>query len=137
MLDLFSKLFLYGYHDAFITQINIEDHYIRINFEKGLYSLDKDGNEKDLTNPLCLIINIDKLTCFKAFDSFEITKMSKQETTLIDTNIFLNNIKNKYLCISNTYYSLFNSTILFDVSDDQNRYLIEIGNCTDLKFEQL
>ena len=77
MDSIFKQLFQYGYHDTEITSIDCEGLEVKLNFDKGIYLLDENGNETILSKPMQVILKIS--SCFDSFEkSFEIKEYGKK-----------------------------------------------------------
>ena len=112
MDNVFKQLFQYGFHDTEIASIEGEGLEIKLNFDKGIYLLDKNGKETILSKPMQIVLRIDSY-----FDSFEEALEIKEygrKVKYIDYSILKKYLKKDTFGISMSYYSNFNNCVLFD-----------------------
>ena len=109
MDSIFKQLFQYGYHDTEITSIDCEGLEVKLNFDKGIYLLDENGNETILSKPMQVILKISSY-----FDSFE-----------------------ESFGISMCYYSKFDSCILFDGGFLKRNIMFSIDGVNEIIIQEL
>ncbi len=112
MNEIFKELFKYGFHDTEITNIFIDRFEVKINFDNGLYILDKNGKETILSDPISLVLNI-KSYVNSVENCIEIREFGKK-TAYIDFKKFQKQFKNGPFSVAMNYIGVFNNSILFD-----------------------
>ena len=85
MNEIFKELFKYGFHDTEITNIFIDRFEVKINFDNGLYILDKNGKETILSDPISLVLNI-KSYVNSVENTLKLESLGKRRRTLILKN---------------------------------------------------
>ena len=137
MTELIDTLFSYGFHDTTLSSVKVSEHQVKLYFNKGLYSLDRKGREKELTKPITLVVNIDGN--FTASESIEIQRYCHKTFRKGMKRLFIDEIKETELMnlgVNDIYYSRFNNTILIEAGRDYYQHYIAISNCAELKFEK-
>ena len=66
MNNIFEELLRYGFHDTKISSIDGEGLEIKLNFDNGIYFLNENGKETNLSNSIQIVLRLDSF-----FDSFE------------------------------------------------------------------
>ena len=138
MSKLFDTLFSYGFHDTTISNIKVCEHQVKVYFNKGLYSLGKNGNETELTKPIVLVIDIDKNHGLVASQTVTVLRYSNKRFHKGLKRLDVEEIKESELAnlfIGNVYYSDFNNTVLFEAFGNGCSYYINISECVGFKFE--
>ena len=130
---IFDKIFEYGYHDAELTFIDNEEMILKLYFETGLYNLDAQGVELELSKPIFLCLKINSK--FKCIDNIiEIVDLSSKKNIYIEYKDFQRLLKKDCCPISNLYFSGFNETILIDCSLKSKRIQITIEGIEEVLF---
>ena len=138
MSKLFDTQFSYGYHDTTISNIKVCEHQVKVHFDKGLYALDKNGRETELTKPIVLVIDIDKNHGLVASQTVTVLRYSNKRFHKGLKRLDVEEIKESELAnllIGNVYYSDFNNTVLFEAFGNGCSYYINISECVGFKFE--
>lgn len=109
MNNIFEQLFRYGFHDTKISSVDGEGLEIKLSFNNGIYLLDENGKEANLSNPIQVILRIDSY-----FDSFE-----------------------EAFGISMSYYSNFNNCVLFDGGISKKNIMFSIEGVNEIVIQEL
>ena len=138
MSKLFDTLFSYGFHDTTISNIKVCEHQVKVHFDKGLYSLDKNGKETELTKPITLVIDIDKEHGLVASQTIAIQRYSNKRFHKGLKRLDIEEIKDSELMnlvVGNVYYSGFDNAVLIEAFGNGYSYSINISECVGFKFE--
>ncbi|MDE5566240.1 MAG: hypothetical protein K2H02_05665 [Anaeroplasmataceae bacterium] len=130
---IFDKIFEFGYHDTELTFLDNEEMMLKLYFGNGLYNLDAQGVELDLSKPIILCLKINPK--FKCVDNIiEIIDLSGKKDTYIEYKNFKKLLKKDSCPICNLYFSGFNETILIDCSLRTKRIQITIEGIEEVSF---
>ena len=138
MAKLIDTLFSYGFHDTTLSSVKVSEHQVKLYFDKGLYSLDRKGREKELTKSIVLVIDIDD--SFTASESVEIQRYCHKTFRKGMKRLFIDEIEETELMnlgVNDVYYSRFNNAILIEAGRDYYQHYITISNCSKLKFDRI
>ena len=125
-----SKLFAFGLHDTEITDIKAERDLLTIEFGKGVYLLDGNGKETELSGPCSLMLSLDTRYCPDIGNMVDIEVINRGRRSFPD----LNEIRSFPITVQDAYYSPFNSTVLVDGSSDEGRLLVKIYQVISAKY---
>ena len=125
-----SKLFAFGLHDTEITGIKAGRDLLTIEFGKGVYLLDGNGKETELSSPCSLMLSLDTRYCPDLGNMLEIEVINRGRRSFPD----LNEIRSFPITVQDAYYSPFNSTVLVDGSSDEGRLLVKIYQVISAKY---
>lgn len=102
----------YGFHDAEIKAININDYGLVMHFDDGIYNL-KIQKEDTLTKPCQLIFKIKNFLPLKLYEHVEIIAYKKNKFYEVPLNRLVDTIT-KYgsLDVDNVYTSSFTNAVL-------------------------
>lgn len=132
MNNISSELFKYGFHDTFISSIEIRDGEVLIQFPSGLYYLDESGRETELTGKCTMIIKTtDDADIYNQIEILCLLRRKKYKE--IDSKNIESIIAKTGVWIINLYYSSFTNSIMF-ICGNSHIYFIDIGACTEVKF---
>ena len=135
MDSIFKQLFQYGYHDTEITSIDCEGLEVKLNFDKGIYLLDENGNETILSKPMQVILKISSY--FDSFEkSFEIKEYGKK-IKYLEYKTFKKYLQKESFGISMCYYSKFDSCILFDGGFSKRNIMFSIDDVNEIIIQEL
>lgn len=135
MCKIFQKLHKFGFHDACVTGIEVDESQICLVFSKGVYKLDIYGKETSLTKKCVLKITFKKDYNIDIFNAIDIVFVSKKGRRLIDSEDILSIVKNENLTIQNIYWSDFNNTILIECGNSKGGYYIKFEDCLDISYQ--
>lgn len=140
MINLFEKIFKYGYHDTSISNIKLEKNKIILEFKNGIYTLDDRGKEVELTKSLSMIISLD-LKFESIYNQIDIWNTSLGSVNLVS---FIREFKTRTFEIDNVFYSMSDSVFMIDgLFDDEysmingvmQHTMIYINLCDSVEFE--
>ena len=135
MNNIFEQLFQYGFHDTELSSICGENLEISLNFQNGLYLLDKTGKETVLSGPMRIILKLN--TWFDSFEeAMEIREYGKKMKYLNYSTI-KNHLSKETLGISMAYFSIFNNCIMFDGGISQKNILLSIEGINKIIIQKL
>lgn len=129
MTNIFKELSSFGYHDTTITQVKISGKTVKIYFKDGIYNLDSNGKESNLSDSVFAVINIDCSICQKASDAIEITAIKNKRVVSFDIDKERDCRLLKNLEVVDLYYSQFDSTIIIECGNEYFYFYIKISSC--------
>ena len=133
--NIFDQFFQYGFHDTEITSIIHDGRNIKLNFNKGIYLLDENGKETILSKPMQVILKIN--SDFDSLDEvFEIKEFGKK-FKYIDYILLEKYLQKDTFGILMTYYSKFNSSILFEGGINNKKIIFSIDEIAEITFCEL
>ena len=133
MNNISSELFKYGFHDTFISSIEIRDGKAFVQFPSGLYYLDESGKETELTGKCTMIIKtIDGVDIYNQIEILCLLRRKKYKE--IDSENIESIIAKTGVGVMNLYYSRFCSSIMFICGNSKGVYCIDFEACTEVKF---
>ena len=135
MNQIMNKLYEYGLHDTAITRIKTETNKIVFFFANGIYKLNNLGKELFLTEKCSLIITVDSNISLNVFNMIDVQSFSCKGRKFVDSENIETLVQNEKLEVHNVYYSCFNNTVLLDVYDSKESYLIRIENCKNIEYK--
>lgn len=114
----------YGLHDSKINKIEFKNDTLTLSFDEGLYNLDSNGKETNLTSSCkCTIVlrdkNIDDISHYVT-----VSKTRKGKVKDISFGDLLSLLKKNCYNIDCDYYSYFTNAIMLKGYID--KYLVEI-----------
>ena len=130
MENIFIKLSNYGFHDTKITSISCSDLEVKIKFDDGIYFLDKNGKEANLSNPVELILKINS-SFDSSLNSFEIREYGRK-MKYIELSQFQKYLVKNPFNIAMDYHSDFNNSILFDGGFPNKQIFLSIEGVEDV-----
>ncbi|MBE5758476.1 MAG: hypothetical protein E7332_00375 [Clostridiales bacterium] len=130
MENIFIKLSNYGFHDTKITSISCSDLEVKIKFDDGIYFLDENGKEANLSNPVELILKINS-SFDSSLNSFEIREYGRK-MEYIELSQFQKYLVKNPFNIAMNYYSDFNNSILFDGGFPNKQIFLSIEGVEDV-----
>ena len=134
MKDWVKKINHFGFHDTFLTSITCCGLEIKLEFENGLYFLDKKGKETVLSNPINLTLKINPFY-ESAINALEIKEYGKK-LKYIEYIDFKNDFKKSKFSIGMVYFSNFGNSFLFDGGFPNKMMLISIEGVDDITIEE-
>lgn len=133
MTELFNKIFQFGFHDTEITYIEKKEDGFELLFDKGLYYLDGNGKETQLTKPIKMIVKIKAVAFLPVENMVEITDFSAGQKDIVYHD-FEEMVKKHSFQLFMVYYSAFASRILFDGGIGNKHIQFVIEGCCDVCF---
>ncbi|MBO5418291.1 MAG: hypothetical protein J6A50_06805 [Clostridia bacterium] len=133
MTELFNKIFQFGFHDTEITYIEKNEDGFELLFDKGLYYLDGNGKETQLTKPIKMIVKIKAVAFLPVENMVEITDFSAGQKDIVYHD-FEEMVKKHSFQLFMVYYSAFASRILFDGGIGNKHIQFVIEGCCDVCF---
>ena len=102
----------YGLHDTTINKIISNKTGIELYFESGVYLLDEQGRETELSDPCRMVISINRFDSTQMFEHITVTKIRKSKATEMNFSDFLKLVEKNVFEIDMDYYSFFGHSIL-------------------------
>lgn len=103
----------YLLHDAIINDIFCNDDGIDLFFEKGVYIVNEQGKEAELSGPCKMRITLPFFDSNKMFQFITVTKIKKSTISDIEFADFLKILRKYTFRIYIDYYSFFGASVLF------------------------
>ena len=132
---IFDKLSQFGFHDAVINSVVVDNDGLEILFKDGLYHLDINGKETTKTQNIKLILRICDFNKKILFEHISIRYQKKHRVIELplEQTTELNNLYD--LIIDNVYFSSFDNSVLIKCSGTQyvNAEIV-IENIVDVTF---
>lgn len=136
MNNIFEKLLQYGFHDTYITAIEIGTFEIRLEFKEGIYLLDESVRERNLSKPLQIILKINSTFIDTPKDVFEIREYVKK-LKYLEYSIFENYFEKDKFGILMLYYSNFNNSILIEGGICNKQIMFSIEDIEEVIIHEL
>jgi len=102
----------YGLHDTQINDIVNCENGIVLNFNGGVYLLDAEGHETELTKPCKLVLKIIGYDKVNSCAQITVNKIYKSKITEIEFDEFLRLIKISPFSVISDYYSFFDASVM-------------------------
>lgn len=136
MNNIFEKLLQYGFHDTYITAIEIGTFEIRLEFKERIYLLDESGRERNLSKPLQIILKINSTFIDTPKDVFEIREYVKN-LKYLEYSIFEKYFEKDKFGILMLYYSNFNNSILIEGGICNKQIMFSIEDIEEVIIHEL
>lgn len=136
MNNIFEKLLQYGFHDTDITAIEIESFEIILEFKNGIYLLDENGRERNLSKPLKIIFKINSTFVNTPRAVFEIREYVKK-LKYLDYSTFEKYFQKDKFGILMLYYSNFNNSILIEGGICNKQIMFSIEDIDEVIIHEL
>ena len=127
MNNIFEKLLQYGFHDTYITAIEIGTFEIKLEFKEGIYLLDESGRERNLSKSLMIIKKINSSFVDTPKDVLEIREY-------VNKMKYLEYFKFEILML---YYSNFNNSILIEGGICNKQIMFSIEDIEEVIIQEL
>ena len=135
MNNIFEELLRYGFHDTKISSIDGEGLEIKLNFDNGIYFLNENRKETNLSNSIQIVLRLDSF--FDSFeDAFEIKEYGKK-LKYIEYSTLKRFLQKEEFGISMSYYSNFNNSILFDGGISKKNVMFSIEGINEIIVQEL
>lgn len=135
MDNIFEQFLKYGFHDTEISSIDGEGLEIKLNFNNGIYFLDENGKETNLSNPIQIILRLDSY--FDSFEeAFEIKEYGKK-LKYLEYSTLKKILQKEEFGILMSYYSNFNNCILFDGGIPKKNIMLSIEGINEIIIQEL
>ena len=102
----------YSLHDTVLNKIAFDRSGITLHFKNGVYLLDNDGRETELSGPCRIAVTINKFNSMNKYEHITVTKTAKSKIDEIDIERFIKMLDENSFRIDSDYYSFFGSSIL-------------------------
>ena len=115
MDNIFEQLFQYEFQNSEITSIEVDSIKleIKLNFEKGIYLFDENGQKIDLSKPMQIVLKINKYYSKFFEEVLDIWEYEKK-IKYLEYKKLKKNLQKESFRISMFYYSIPGNCILFD-----------------------
>lgn len=136
MNNIFEKLLQYGFHDTYITAIEIGTFEIKLEFKEGIYLLDESGRERNLSKSLMIIMKINSSFVDTPKDVLEIREYVNKMKYLEYLTFEKYFEKDKFEILM-LYYSNFNNSILIEGGICNKQIMFSIEDIEEVIIQKL
>ncbi len=130
---MIDNLFSYGYHGTNINAIKIDSNILTISFNDGVYELDDQGKETNLTLTVDMLITVDINSLKFGHFPIDILKFHNK-CRYIEVEKIQEKLQKYPFEIFSVYYSKFDSIILFEGSINNETFIMKIFECVEVNF---
>lgn len=102
----------YCLHDAQANRIKVFNDGLLIEFDHGVYNVDKNGKEINLTDKCKLHISIKGFNSGQSYQHIQIYKCNNTQRVEIELEEFIRLLEKSSYDIDNAYWSSFNNCLL-------------------------
>ena len=102
----------YALHDTEINSIDCNSAGIEFRFVKGVYLLNEQGKEGELSYPCRMIITINDFNSYRMYEHITVMKSRKSKISEIAFEDFLKLLEKDSFNVDIDYYSFFGASIL-------------------------
>ena len=128
----YKQLFKYGFHDCAIDCITVLEGKMELVFPSGVYMLNCDGKETDLTKQCKVVLEVEKLKPASIWKYVDIRLISPCGIREMEFEEFVNLIKTDSFQVDMQFYSFFCNTILIRGYVSTDKYEIVISNVQEI-----
>lgn len=137
MLNMFDKIILnfekYGLHDATMNNVELYQDGLNLIFDNGIYLLDENGKEKNLTGKCNIELKISNFDCKNILEKIEINRIYKRKISELNLEEFLKLLNKGNFEIEYNFVSNFNNIILLKGFIGKNKFEFLVSDIVELK----